>query len=94
MHMETSARACKRNKKSAEKEVAENDVIVVSFFKAKKVPSLMWRECARDHFCRGIPRKSGVSFLAYLGGSLLCKQCGGMMTVASEKRILLHTERD
>jgi hypothetical protein len=54
--------------KSGEKEVAENDVIVVSGFKTKKVPPLMWRECIKK---------------IWEVDPLLCKHCGGMMKIIS-----------
>jgi len=54
--------------KSVEKEVAENDVIVVSGFKTKKVPPLMWRECIKK---------------TWEVDPLLCKHCGGMMKIIS-----------
>ena len=54
--------------KGGEKEVAENDVIVVSGFKTKKVPPLMWRECIKK---------------IWEVDPLLCKHCGGMMKIIS-----------
>ncbi|MEA3469415.1 MAG: hypothetical protein U9R57_14480 [Thermodesulfobacteriota bacterium] len=54
--------------KSSEKEVAANDVIVVSGFKTKKVPPLMWRECIKK---------------IWEVDPLLCKHCGGMMKIIS-----------
>jgi len=54
--------------KGGEKEVVENDVIVVSGFKTKKVPPLMWRECIKK---------------IWEVDPLLCKCCGGMMKIIS-----------
>lgn len=54
--------------KSAGKEVAENDVIVVSDFKTKKIPALMWRECIKK---------------IWEVDPLLCQHCGGLMKVVS-----------
>jgi len=54
--------------KSAEKEVTENEVIVVSGFKTKKVPPLMWRESINK---------------IWKVAPLLCKHCGGVMKIIS-----------
>ena len=40
-------KADQKAEKRGEEEVAENDVVVVSGFRTKKVPPLMWRECVK-----------------------------------------------
>jgi hypothetical protein len=65
---------------TADTAVEENEVIVVSGYKPKKRPPLVWRECIKK---------------VWEVDPLLCSGCGGMMKVVSficERNIFIDNE--
>jgi hypothetical protein len=67
---------------SEKTETENSEVIVISNFRTKKIPPLVWRECLKK--VRGV-------------NPLLCSNCGGLMKIVSFiyehrviKRILAH----
>jgi hypothetical protein len=62
-----------RNKAEAaevreEQESEKNEIIIVSGFKPKKIPKLMWRECIKK---------------VWEVDTLLCRHCGSLMKIVS-----------
>lgn len=61
-------KAAEKGKAGGQKKIEENEVIVVSDFKTKKVPPLMWRECIKK---------------IWEVDPLHCLHCGGLMKIIS-----------